>query len=106
MAETTEYSKPRYPQALLKVQGKGCAITHFTVSKSGVAKDFEIKATDPKRYSRALRKAKKQLLRDWHWPEQEKEMALTIRLDYCLENAASRNDVVAMCIAQSQAQCS
>ncbi|MEO2268891.1 hypothetical protein V1358_16405 [Pseudoalteromonas sp. YIC-656] len=95
-----------YPLELLNVEGKGCAITRFTISQSGMAKDFDIQATDPKRYSRALRQATKQLLRDWQWPEQEQEIELTMRLDYCLEEVASRSEVVEMCLKQSQAECS
>ena len=95
-----------YPLELLNIQGKGCAETSFVISKNGTVKDIQINNTDPKRYGRQLQTATRQLLRKWHWPEQEQPVHLTMRFDYCFDRDLTRSEIISHCIKQSEQVCS
>ncbi|MBE0458123.1 energy transducer TonB [Pseudoalteromonas sp. KG3] len=95
-----------YPLELLNIQGKGCAETSFVISKSGTVKDIKINNTDPIRYGRQLQTATRQLVRKWHWPEQEQQVNLTMRFDYCFDSDLTRDEIINYCIKQSEQVCS
>ncbi|MBB1411531.1 energy transducer TonB [Pseudoalteromonas sp. SG44-17] len=95
-----------YPLELLNIQGKGCAETSFVISKSGTVKNIIINNTDPKRYGRQLQTATRQLVRKWHWPEQEQATNLTMRFDYCFDKDVTRDEIISHCIKQSKQLCS
>ncbi len=95
----------QYPQELLNVEGKGCAIGRFDISTSGQVKNIEIDNIDPTRFSKQLHKVTRQLIRDWRWPEQEQQTELTMRFDYCYEDDKTRTEITQHCIAQSEQVC-
>ncbi len=95
----------RYPQELLNVEGKGCAIGHFDISTSGQVKNIKIANIDPTRFSKQLQKVTRQLIRDWRWPEQEQQTKLTMRFDYCYESDKTRDEITQHCITQSEQEC-
>ncbi|MGS0498375.1 energy transducer TonB [Pseudoalteromonas mariniglutinosa] len=95
-----------YPLELLNIQGKGCAETSFVISKNGTVKNIKINNTDPKRFGRQLQTASRQLVRKWHWPEQEQTTNLTMRFDYCFESDLTRDEIINHCIKQSEQVCS
>lgn len=102
-----EIPNREYPTELATMQGQGCAITQFTVAKSGAVKDIEITNTSPKRYGIELKTQARKFFRKWQWPEQEQEQAfnLTMRVDYCFNEVSTRSEVVEQCLIQSQQTC-
>ena len=69
-------------------------------------KDIKINNTDPKRYGRQLQTATRQLVRKWQWPEQEQQVNLTMRFDYCFDSDLTRSEIISHCIKQSEQVCS
>ena len=50
--------------------------------------------------------ATRQLVRKWQWPEQEQQVNLTMRFDYCFDSDLTRSEIISHCIKQSEQVCS
>jgi TonB family protein len=98
----------QYPTGLLNRQGSGCAVVNFQVTPEGNVKNLNIENSAPKRFSKEVRKAARQIVRDWHWPERtdEQVIELTMRFDYCLtHDFDKKSEAVAMCVEHSEQAC-
>lgn len=98
----------QYPTGLLNRQGSGCAIVNFQVTPEGNVKNLNIENSAPKRFSKDFRKAARQIVRDWQWPERtdEQVIELTMRFDYCLtHDFDKKSEAVAMCVEHSEQAC-
>lgn len=47
-----------------------------------------------------------QLIRKWHWPEQEQATNLTMRCYYYCHKDVTRDEIISHCIKQSKQLCS
>ncbi|WP_462146372.1 energy transducer TonB family protein [Pseudoalteromonas gelatinilytica] len=98
----------QYPTGLLNQQGSGCAIVNFAVTPDGVVKNLNIENSAPKRFSKDVRKAARQIVRDWQWPERtdDQTLELTMRFDYCLTfDYDKKSEAIAMCVEHSEQAC-